>query len=111
MGLLAGTIFDRPPHCDRCDRLESECTCPPVQPDRLAPGRQTARITVEKRKHGRTITVIRGLNAEDNDLDALVKQLKNACGAGGSVSDDVIEIQGNQTDRVRAELKKIGYRV
>ncbi len=111
MGLLAGTKFDRPPHCERCDRLESECKCPPSEPVRLAAGRQTARISVEKRKHGRVMTVIRGLSAADNDLDALLKQLKNACGAGGTVSDDGIEIQGNQSDRVRAELKKTGYRV
>ena len=111
MGLLAGTKFDRPPHCERCDRLESECKCPPPEPVRLAAGRQTARIAVEKRKHGRVMTVIRGLSAAENDLDALLKQLKNACGAGGTVSDDGIEIQGNQADRVSAELKKIGYRI
>ena len=111
MGLLAGTKFDRPPHCEQCDRLESECTCPPVEPDRLAPGRQTARIAIEKRKHGRTMTVIRGLNAVDNDLDVLLKRLKNACGAGGTVSEDGIEVQGNHADRVRTELLRIGYRV
>lgn len=111
MGLLAGTIFDRPPHCERCDKLESECKCPPLKPVRPAAGTQTARIAVEKRKHGRVVTVIRGLNAADNDLDALVKQLKNACGAGGTISEDGIEIQGNQVDRIRMELKKIGYRV
>ncbi len=111
MGLLAGTKFDRPPHCERCDKPESECKCPPPEPVRQSPGKQTAHIAVEKRKHGRVMTVIRGLFAADNDLDALLKQLKNACGAGGTISEDGIEIQGNQADRIRTELKKIGYRI
>ena len=111
MGLLAGTIFDRPPRCERCDQPESNCKCPPIEPVRLAPGKQTARIAVEKRKHGRVMTVIRGLSSADNDLDAILKQLRNSCGAGGTISEDGIEIQGNQADRVRAELKKIGYRI
>src|SRR5947199_8995782 len=31
MRLLEGTIFDRPPHCDRCGLPETECKCPPVK--------------------------------------------------------------------------------
>ncbi len=31
-GLLAGTIYDRPPRCERCDQPESDCTCPPPEP-------------------------------------------------------------------------------
>ncbi len=111
MGLLAGTKFDRPPHCERCEKLELECTCPPPEPVRIAPGKQTARIVVEKRKHGRMMTVTRGLNATDNDLPDLLKRLKNACGAGGTVTEEGLEIQGSHLDRVRDELQKIGYRV
>ncbi len=111
MGLLAGTKFDRPPHCDRCEKLESECTCPPPEPVRIAPNKQTTRIVVEKRKHGRTMTVVRDLSAEDNDLPELLKRLKNLCGAGGTIVDGIIEVQGSHLDRIRDELQKIGYRV
>ena len=111
MGLLAGTIFDRPPHCDRCEKLESECTCLPLEPVRRPTGKQTARIAVEKRKHGRMMTVIRGLAAKDTDLPGLLRQLKNCCGAGGTVTDDGLELQGTHADRVRAELQRLGYKV
>ena len=111
MGLLAGTIFDRQPHCARCEKLESECTCPPLEPARTPPGKQTARIAVEKRRHGRMMTVIRGLTAEENDLPSLLKALKNACGAGGTITEDGLEIQGTHDERVRAQLKAIGYKV
>ena len=75
MGLLAGTKFDRPPHCDRCEKLESECTCPPPEPKRKPPEKQTLRIGVEKRKHGRVMTIVRDLDAAENDVPELLKKL------------------------------------
>jgi translation initiation factor 1 len=57
------------------------------------------------------MTLVRGLAASDNDLPDLLKQLKNACGAGGTIDEDLIEIQGDQAERVRTTLSKIGYRV
>ncbi len=111
MGLLAGTKFDRPPHCDRCEKLESECKCPPIEPVRTPPEKQTAKIAVEKRKHGRVMTVVRGLSADDNDLTAVLTRLKNACGAGGTIAEDALEVQGTHLDRIRSELQKLGYKV
>ncbi len=66
---------------------------------------------MEKRRHGRMMTVIRGLRAEDTDLPALLKRLKNTCGAGGTITEDGLEIQGTHADRVRTELLTIGYKV
>ena len=111
MRLFEGTPFDRPPRCDRCGELESACQCPPPPPPLLAPGKQTARLSVEKRKKGKLVTVIRGLPAAGNDLPALLTRLKDTCGAGGSIQGDELEIQGNQLDRVRTTLTQIGYRV
>lgn len=113
MRLFAGTEFDRPPHCDRCGELEAECACPPLPPEvtHNPPERQTARLAVEKRKKGKVVTVIRGLAADDNPLPDLLTQLKNACGAGGTLRDDEIEIQGRHLERVAEQLRKIGYRV
>ena len=112
--LFAGTPFDRPPTCDRCGKLEQECQCPPapaLAPDRLPPEKQTARLATEKRKKGKMVTVVRGLPLEGNDLPALLTQLKNACGAGGTIKEEELEIQGSHIDRVRDVLTKLGYRV
>lgn len=57
------------------------------------------------------MTVVRGLAAQDNDLADLLTRLKNACGAGGTVKDDLLEIQGEHRDRIAALLADIGYRV
>jgi len=111
MRLFAGTPFDRPPRCGRCGELEEDCTCLPEPPSRIPPEQQMARLTVEKRKKGKLVTVVQGLNAEGNDLPELLTLLKSTCGAGGTLKEDVLEIQGNQLDRIHEALGKIGYRV
>ncbi len=112
--LFAGTQFDRPPRCEVCDRLEADCDCPPPTPEgplRIAPEKQTARLSVEKRRKGKMVTVVRNLDPDGNDLPELLTRLKTSCGAGGSIQDAAIEIQGKHIDRIKAELQKIGYKV
>ena len=114
MRLFAGTPWDQPPSCQQCGESESDCTCPPVEKaarTQVAPSKQTVRLAVEKRKRGKQMTVVRGLAAADNDLPALLTQLKTQCGAGGTLKDDSIEIQGNHLQRIQQVLKQIGYRV
>lgn len=111
MRLFEGTEFDRLPRCERCDRLEAECQCPPPEPVRIPPEKQTARLAIESRKNGKRVTVIRGLSAAGNDLPGLLTRLKNSCGAGGTLAGDDIEIQGEHLDRLRSLLQAIGYRV
>jgi len=91
--------------------LEEDCTCPPPPKELTPPEKQTARLAVEKRKKGKVVTVVRGLPADENDLPELLGRLKAACGAGGTIKDDLLEIQGKHLERVRALLGRIGYRV
>ncbi len=110
--LFAGTPFDIPPHCDRCGELESDCQCPPEAANTLlAPEKQTAKVRVDRRKHKRLMTIVWGLDPNVNDLPSLLTKLKSACGAGGSIQGDQIEIQGDHLQRVKEQLQQIGYRV
>lgn len=110
--LLEGTPFDRPPRCERCGLLESECSCPPT-PARatVPPGQQTARVSLEKRPGHRSATVVAGLSEEEKDLQRLLAELRARCGAGGTVKNGRIEIQGEHLERVRHFLSELGYRV
>ena len=113
MRLFAGTPFDQPPSCGQCGELEENCTCPftPAEVQPIPPALQTAHLSLERRKKGKSVTVIRGLQADGNDLARLVTELKSRCGAGGTVKGDVIEIQGNHLDRVDEHLRLAGYRL
>ena len=108
MRLFEGTQFDIPPTCDRCGELEKVCECPPPPPEVVPPEKQQLRIAVEKRKKGKLVTVIRGL-AESNDHSVLLTQLKNYCGAGGTIKESTIEIQGDHLERAKQKLKELKY--
>lgn len=113
MRLFEGTEFDIPPRCERCNELEEECGCPPAEPEStlLPPNQQSARVRQERRKRGKSVTVVSGLSASETDLPSLVTILKNHCGAGGTLKHEVIEIQGNQLPQVEAKLVALGYRL
>lgn len=111
MGLFAGTKFDRPPRCEHCEEHEEECTCPPPEPERVPPQRQMARLSKERRKRGKVVSTVTGLCATETDLAALLTRLKTLCGAGGTLKDGALEIQGDHVERIRTELKSIGYRI
>lgn len=110
MGMFAGTPWDRPAYCERCEKPESECTCPPTIATRPAQG-QTAKLAVEKRKRGKVVTVIRGLKPDETNLTLLLTQLKQTCGAGGKLEADEVEIQGDHLSRIKALLSEMGYTV
>jgi translation initiation factor 1 len=42
-------------------------------------------------------------------LKDLSQKLKRACGAGGAVVDNTVEVQGEQRDRVRDVLQRLGF--
>lgn len=111
--LFAGTPWDRPPTCERCGKPESECDCPPLPPPaptRLAPEKQTARLWLEKRAKGKLVTVVGGLDPEGNDLADLASRLKAKCGAGGTVKDGQIELQGDHLASAEQALQGFGYK-
>jgi translation initiation factor 1 len=63
-----------------------------------------------KGRGGKTVTIVSGLTLDDAKLQELSKRLKQVCGTGGTVKDGKIEIQGDQCDRVLAELQNRGYK-
>ncbi|MCC6629204.1 MAG: translation initiation factor [Chloroflexi bacterium] len=75
-------------------------------------GKQTARIWRDsKRRRGKTVTVVGGLQHDPATLARLLKLLKQQCGAGGAVKDGELEIQGDHREKVAALLAAQGYAV
>jgi translation initiation factor 1 len=64
-----------------------------------------------KGRGGKTVTVLSGLSGPAAGLADLARELKAACGAGGTLKGREIEIQGDQRDRVEAFLAKRGLGV
>jgi len=75
----------------------------PAAPPRVRVGREVAG------RGGKAVSVISGLPLAGANLEALASRLKRLCGAGGSVRNGTIEIQGDHRDKLVTELRRLGY--
>ena len=62
-----------------------------------------------KGRAGKGVTLVTGVPGDEAALVALGKQLKTACGTGGTVKNFVIEVQGDHRALVIELLKKQGF--
>ncbi len=72
---------------------------------------QTARISLDRKgRQGKSMTIIDGLSACPSHMATLCKTLKTNLGAGGTVKEGHIEIQGDHRSKVVALLQKLNYK-
>ena len=64
-----------------------------------------------KGRKGKGVTLVTGLLLNDADKKNLLVEIKKKCGAGGSLKDDVLEIQGDHRDSIVELLKNKGFQV
>jgi len=80
------------------------------QKETLPPSEQDLRVFRDrKQRKGKTVTIVSGFTGTDDDLNTLAKELKNSCGAGGSVKDGEILIQGDKKEQIGKILSSKGY--
>ncbi len=73
---------------------------------------QSVRIWLDaKGRKGKVVTIISGLHHNPTTMKELASELKQYCGAGGSVKNGAIEIQGDQRTRVTEKMLTLGYNV
>ena len=72
----------------------------------------TVRVTLETAgRKGKSVTVIAGLQHNPSTIEEIARILKQHCGAGGTVKNGTIEIQGDQRENVRRKLHELNYSV
>ena len=103
-GLVYSTESGR--MCPDCRQPLAGCRCKAGAP---IPGDGVVRVSRQK-KGGKTVTLVKGLALDAAALAGLGKALRTACGAGGTVKDGVIEVQGDHCDAVMAVLTEQGHR-
>ena len=90
--------------CSVCGLPKELCVC-----EDIAREQQDIRIATTKRRYGKVVTIITGIDPTDIDLEELARFLKNKCAAGGTVKDGIIELQGDHKKKAIAALKEKGY--
>ncbi|MBE2260376.1 MAG: translation initiation factor Sui1 [Rhodobacteraceae bacterium] len=112
---LAGGLVYATDHgrmCPLCRRPVDDCCCAAAPAVARAAGDGIVRVGREsKGRGGKTVTAIRGAALDAVDLAALGKKLRTACGAGGTVKDGVIEVQGDHCQRLIELLTREGFKV
>lgn len=93
--------------CPQCRRPLAECRCRAATARTAGDG--VVRVSRETQgRAGKAVTLVRGVPLEGEALAALGKRLRAACGAGGTLKDGVLEVQGDHRDRVLALLQGEG---
>lgn len=62
-----------------------------------------------KGRKGKGVSTVSGLDLADAEIKSLCSSLKKMCGTGGAVKDGIIEIQGDNRDKIKEALEKLGY--
>ena len=93
--------------CPVCDFPIESCLCEKDK-QRASSARPVSLGKEKKGRGGKTVTTIRDV---PGDLKPLLKELQRLCGAGGTVKDRIIEIQGDQVDKIRTYLLEKGIKV
>jgi translation initiation factor 1 len=103
-GLVYSTQSGR--MCPECREPLAGCSC---KAKAAVLGDGKVRVSLQtKGRGGKAVTLVKGVALDAAALAALGKQLRTACGSGGTVKDGVIEIQGDHCALVLATLGKQG---
>jgi translation initiation factor 1 len=97
--------------CPNCGR--KPCECPEGLAGAPKERKQTEPVRVSFRRTGKGsgLTLIEKLPMHPAGKEELLKKFKKRLGAGGTVKDGALEIQGDRRDFVKGELEAAGYRV
>jgi translation initiation factor 1 len=72
---------------------------------------QSVKVSVDKRRYGKNVTIIEGIDPKLENVDDIAKILKRKVASGGTVKDGkTIELQGDHRDSVKKYLDEMGFK-
>lgn len=90
--------------CPKCGLPKEACIC-----EDLAKSKQKIRVFTEKKRYGKMVTVVEGIEDKDINMKKIAKELKNEMACGGTIKNNKIELQGSHINKVKEKLIKLGF--
>jgi len=90
--------------CPKCGLKLELCVC-----ESLAKETQVVTVKTVKRRFGKVITLVQGIDNKAVNLKELAKKLKEKLACGGTVKDNIIELQGSHVQQAKQELIRLGF--
>lgn len=88
--------------CKQCGQASHNGPCSktdaPIGDGKVRISRET------KGRKGAGVTLIQGIPLNEDETKLLLKQLQKLCGVGGSLKNGIVELQGDQRDKVLKAL-------
>ena len=88
--------------CPKCGLPLAACVC-----EDIAKTQQEIEVKTDKRRFGKYVTLVTGL--EGVDLKEVAKKLKSKLACGGTIDGKIIELQGNHLKKVKPILVESGF--
>lgn len=89
--------------CQTCGLPKTLCIC-----ETIAKEGEKITVSVSKKRYGKTITLISGLT-KDVDSRKMLKELKTRLACGGTIKDNIIELQGAHKAKAVDVLIRLGF--
>ena len=96
-----------PDWCPKCKHLPCRCGAAKAGKS-AATGKAKMR---RERRRGKDMVVVFETGMSKAQLQSLLKEIQKACGTGGTVKDDTLEIQGEHRDAIQQVLEARGLKV
>lgn len=88
--------------CPKCGLPSQACVC-----EEIGKSEQNIEVTIVKRRYGKIITLVSGLTGID--IKNIAKELKQSLACGGTIKNNIIELQGDHKTQVKPELIRLGF--
>jgi len=92
--------------CPVCGLPEELCMC-----EEIAREQQKIKISSDRRRYGKEVTIVDGIDVVDINIEEIASKLKKKCAAGGTIKDGKIELQGDHKKKVKKTLEEMGFTV
>ncbi|OED29790.1 stress response translation initiation inhibitor YciH [Methanosphaera sp. WGK6] len=90
--------------CETCGLPKDLCVC-----EEIAREVQKVKVFTVRRRFGKLMTIVEGIDEHDIDIRELTKALKSKCACGGTAKKGQIELQGDHKRKVKEVLAEMGF--